>query len=508
MQQKKVCLIILDGWGHGPQDETVNAILHAKTPFVDSLYAKYPHSELLTSGENVGLPTGQMGNSEVGHLNIGAGRVVYQQLVRINRAFAEKTVWDNKVLNQTLAYAQENHKKVHLMGLVSDGGIHSHINHLKGLLQFFAEHEFNQVFVHAFTDGRDTDPKSGKAFLQEVEQSMQQSTGTLATVIGRYYAMDRDKKWDRIKLAYDAMLKAEGKVCENVSEAMDASYAEGVTDEFIQPIIAEKAKETGRITEGDVVINFNFRTDRGRQISRALTQEDFPDHGMQKLNLHYCTLTEYDSTFKDVKVLFENKNLENTLGEMVAKAGKTQLRIAETEKYPHVTFFFSGGREEPFTGEDRIMCQSPKVATYDLAPEMSAAEVSEKVRKAIEEQPYDLVVLNFANADMVGHTGNFDAVVKAVEAVDHHCKDVVKAMLAKGYACLVTADHGNADYEVNPDGSPNTAHTTNPVPCFLIESSTSGHQLQNGKLAHLAPTILQLMDLPQPDEMTGVTLLK
>lgn len=507
MNSNRVCLVILDGWGHGPNDKSVNAILSAKTPFVDSLYHQYPNSELLTCGEHVGLPDGQMGNSEVGHLNIGAGRVVYQQLLLINKAFKEKTVWSNETLLNALAYAKEEKKKVHLIGLVSNGGIHSHIDHFTGLLDFFSHHQFSDVFVHASTDGRDTDPKSGVGFLERLENHMQGSTGQLASVIGRYYSMDRDLKWDRLKLAYDLMVNGVGQQADKISDAMDASYANDVTDEFIKPIITIEGKENGLIEDGDVVINVNFRTDRGRQISRVLTQEDFPEFNMTKKPLHYITLTEYDATFKDVKVMFHKDNLTNTLGEVIQDAGKTQLRIAETEKYPHVTFFFSGGREKVFNGEDRIMAQSPKVATYDLAPKMSAEEIAQKVTKAVDEKPYDLIILNFANADMVGHTGIFSAVEEAVEEADLRAKEVVSHMLKKGYTCLVTADHGNADFEVNADGSPNTAHTTNPVPLFLVGSNAQNLNLKSGKLADIAPTILHLMNIEIPSDMTGDVLV-
>jgi len=507
MNNEKVCLVILDGWGHGPNNKSVNAILSANTPFVDSLYTKYPNSELMTCGEYVGLPDGQMGNSEVGHLNIGAGRVVYQQLVRINKAFSSGEASQNKVLKGALEYAKDNGKKVHLIGLVSDGGIHSHIDHLKGLIGFFSDHSFEQVYVHAFTDGRDTDPQSGEGFINDLKAYMDNKCGALSSIIGRYYSMDRDFKWDRIRLAYDAMIHGKGHLTNSASQSISQSYEQGVTDEFLQPVVLENSLKTGRIEEGDVVINFNFRTDRGRQISRALTQEDFPDQDMKAMNLKYITLTEYDSTYKGVEVMFPSIDLKNTLGEVMSNNGKSQLRIAETEKYPHVTFFFSGGQETTFEGESRIMAQSPKVATYDLAPAMSAKELGEKASEfMISEQP-NLVVLNFANADMVGHTGVFEAVVKAVEQVDESCREVVTTALANGYTCLVTADHGNADFEVNEDGSPNTAHTTNPVPFFLIDPTSSVHSVKNGKLADLAPTILQIMGIDQPSEMTGESLI-
>lgn len=507
MSDKKICLIILDGWGHGPKDESINAILKANTPFVGSLYKSCPNSELMTCGAYVGLPDGQMGNSEVGHLNIGAGRVVHQQLVRINEAFKSGDVNTNPTLIDALSYAKENDKKVHLIGLVSDGGIHAHMDHLKGLVSFFHHQQFTNIFVHAFTDGRDTDPRSGQHFLGELQEFMTERTGTVSTVIGRYYAMDRDLKWDRIKLAYDAMIHGAGDEVDDFQAAFDTSYRDGVTDEFILPMVNKQSKHSGRIEPGDVVININFRTDRGRQLTRALTQESFPGHGMEPLDIKYITLTEYDPTYKNVGVLFPSIDLTNTLGEVMAKHGKTQLRIAETEKYPHVTFFFSGGQETPFPGESRIMAQSPLVKTYDLAPEMSAAEVAQKACDHMVSHSPDLVVLNFANADMVGHTGMFGAVVTAVETVDKYCETVVKHAIEMGYTCLVTADHGNADVEVNQDGSPNTAHTTNPVPLFLIEPEPRIQSISNGKLADLAPTILKLMNIEIPEEMTGTPLV-
>lgn len=506
MRNDRVCLVVLDGWGHGPKDENVNAILKANTPFVDSLYQNYPNSELMTCGEFVGLPDGQMGNSEVGHLNIGAGRVVYQQLVLINKAFAEGTVKDNAVLKDSLSYAKENGKKVHLIGLVSDGGIHSHINHLKGLIDFFSSENFNDLFIHAFSDGRDTDPQSGKAFIEDLQNFTKAHTGNIASVTGRYFAMDRDFKWDRIKLAFDAMVNADGEKTDDLLEAISTSYQNGVTDEFIKPIINQQVD--GKINEGDVVININFRTDRGRQITRALTQEAFPDFGMVPIDMKYITLTEYDATYKGIDVLFPSIDLKNTLGEVMAKNDKTQLRIAETEKYPHVTFFFSGGQETPFNGEERLMAQSPKVATYDFAPEMSAQEVADKACNYIDEKAPNFIMLNFANADMVGHTGVFEAVVKAVEKVDCASQQLVEKALANGYTCLVTADHGNADFEVNADGSPNTAHTTNPVPFFLISADKRYTKVKNGKLADLAPTVLEIMGVEQPVEMTGISLIE
>ncbi|MCB0736251.1 MAG: 2,3-bisphosphoglycerate-independent phosphoglycerate mutase [Bacteroidetes bacterium] len=507
MSKRKVCLIIMDGWGHGPNNDKVNAILSANTPFVDGMYKQFPNSELLTCGLHVGLPDGQMGNSEVGHLNIGAGRVVYQQLVLINNAFSNGSISQNQVLLNAAEYAKSKGKKVHLLGLVSDGGIHSHINHFKGLIEFFKNQNAGAVYVHAFTDGRDTDPKSGAGFIKELADFGASKNAQIASIIGRYYSMDRDFKWDRIKLAYDAMVNGIGNNTNDLIGAIESSYAEGTTDEFLQPIVNSACGENGKIEPGDVVINVNFRTDRGRQISRALTQESFADFGIEPIDIKYITLTEYDATYNNVEVVFENDNLQNTLGEVLTNQGKTQLRIAETEKYPHVTFFFSGGRETPFEGEERIICQSPKVATYDLAPEMSAQQVAEEVIVFSQKNHPDFIALNFANADMVGHTGDFAAVEKAVEEVDRRTEQVVTELSKLGYSFLITADHGNADYEVNDDGSPNTAHTTNPVPCFLIDALNEYAQLNNGKLADLAPTVLKLMEIEQPTEMTGNSLI-
>lgn len=494
--------MILDGWGLA-QDKSVSAIDQANTPVLDKLFDTYPHSKLEASGLAVGLPVGQMGNSEVGHMNIGAGRVVYQDLVKINKAVEENTLGQNETLRETLAYAQSEHKKIHLIGLASDGGVHSHVNHLKGLLSICAEHKLDQVFVHAFTDGRDTDPKSGKAFIEEVKNHADKTTGTIASVVGRYFAMDRDNRWERVKLAYDAMVNGVGLSTNDPIEAIQSSYDSGVTDEFIQPIInADGAK----IEEGDVVLCFNFRTDRGREITQALTQTDFPEQGMTKLNLRYVTMTNYDDSFKGVAVMFDKDNLVNTLGEVLEKAGKQQIRIAETEKYPHVTFFFSGGRETEFEGEKRILCPSPKVATYDLQPEMSANDIKEAIIAELNLGEVDFVCLNFANADMVGHTGVFEAAVKACETVDTCTGEVLEAALANDYTTIVIADHGNSDIMINADGSPNTAHTTNLVPCILVDKDMKP-EMKDGKLGDLAPTILKLMDVEIPSEMTGEFLL-
>ncbi len=507
MAVKKVVLIIMDGWGKG-SDSSSNAIKKASTPFVDALYKNYPNSELLTSAEDVGLPEGQMGNSEVGHLNIGAGRIVYQDLVKVNLAIKNHSLHNNPVVKETFSYAKKNNKKLHFIGLVSDGGVHSHINHLKALCDIAKEHELRNVFIHAFTDGRDTDPKSGIHFIEELKNHLQNSTGKIASVIGRYYAMDRDKRWERVKLAYDLLVNGTGTKTKNCLDAINDSYKQNVTDEFIKPIavVDEKDQPIGKIEDGDAVICFNFRTDRCREITQVLTQKDFPEQKMEKLNLHYVTLTNYDDTFKNVNVIFEKDNLSMTLGEVISNAHKKQIRISETEKYPHVTFFFSGGREEPFTGETRIMIPSPKVATYDLQPEMSAIGVTDAIVAELEKGEPDFVCLNFANADMVGHTGIFNAVVKAVETVDACVKRVVEAGLKNGYSFLITADHGNADFMVNDDGSPNTAHTTNPVPLFLIDADYK--TISNGKLCDIAPTILKIMDINIPLEMVGKILIK
>ena len=507
MQQKPAILVIMDGWGHG-KVRKADAIALANTPFVSSLYHRYPNSELITCGEVVGLPAGQMGNSEVGHLNIGAGRIVYQELQRINLAIQDGTLAANPVFQEALRLAGEENRNLHLIGLVSDGGVHSHITHLKALTTLAQAAGLKRVFVHAFTDGRDTDPKGGLDYLNDLEQHLAQTTGKVATVTGRYYAMDRDKRWERVKLAYDALVRGVGEKTGDIAEAVKRSYDNGVTDEFIKPIIHTDASGNPLTTirNGDVVICFNFRTDRCREITQVLTQQDFPDQDMQKLDLTYVTMTEYDKDFTGVRVIFTTKDLVMTMGEVLEKAGKTQIRMAETEKYPHVTFFFSGGRETEFTGERRIMAPSPKVATYDLKPEMSAPELTEAVLEALRGQTADFICLNFANADMVGHTGVWDAVIRAVETVDHCVEQVVTEALRHGYRVFLTADHGNSDFEMNADGSPNTAHSLNPVPFFVISDDFTG-KLKDGKLGDIAPTILHFMGVPIPGEMTGELLV-
>jgi len=505
---KKVILMILDGWGIATKPE-VSAINKANTPFVDSLYNKYSHSKLDASGLAVGLPDGQMGNSEVGHMNIGAGRVVYQDLVKINKAIDENTIENNKTLQETLKYVKDNNKKLHFIGLVSDGGVHSHLNHLKGLISIADNYGLDDVFVHALTDGRDTDPKSGLGFLEELQSHMDMTTGKIGTVIGRYYAMDRDKRWERVQLAYDALVNGTGVHTRDIFKAIKDSYAADVTDEFIKPIIHvnEEGDPYAKIEEGDVVFGFNFRTDRLREITIALTQQDFPEYNMKTIGLFFVTMTNYDNSFKDVKVIFDKDNLNNTLGETLSQRGKKQIRIAETEKYPHVTFFFSGGRELEFEGESRLLCPSPKVATYDMQPEMSAYDIRDKIIPELEKGDVDFVCLNFANADMVGHTGDFSAAVKACETVDECTKDVVNAALKNDYAIIIIADHGNSDYMINEDGTPNTAHTTNLVPCILVDNELRP-KMKDGKLGDLAPTILTLMGETIPSEMTGKILIE
>ena len=503
---KKVILMILDGWGI-TQDPKVSAIYNAKTPYINALYDKYPNAELRTDGENVGLPAGQMGNSEVGHMNLGAGRIVYQNLARINKAVKEKTLGKEKVLLDTLKYAKENKKNIHLLGLVSNGGIHAHINHLKGILDVAKENEVDNVFLHAFTDGRDCDPKSGTYFINDIQEYMKESTGELASVTGRYYAMDRDNRWERVGEAYNGLVNGIGLKTQDIIATINQNYKEGLTDEFHKPIIItdEDGSPKTTIKEGDAVVFFNYRTDRGRELTNALCQNDFPEFGMKKLDLYFTTITLYDASFKGINVIYNNDNIKNTLGEVLALAGKKQIRIAETEKYPHVTFFFSGGQEEPFKGESRILRNSPKVATYDLKPEMSAYELKDALCKDLEKGEADFVCLNFANGDMVGHTGIMQAAIKACEAVDICAKEVIETGLANGYSTLLIADHGNCETMMNPDGSPHTAHTTNPVPFILIDKEIKS--IKSGILGDIAPTILELIGVEKPKEMTQNSLL-
>ena len=506
--QKKVLLIILDGWGI-TQDPKVSAIYQGKTPFFDSLLKKYPNASLRTDGLNVGLPEGQMGNSEVGHMNLGAGRIVYQDFVKINKAVADGSLAKEKSLVDAFTYAKENNKKVHLLGLLSDGGVHSHINHTKGLLKAAKDFGLTDVYLHAFTDGRDVDPKSGKGFIADIVNYMDENGGKLATICGRYYAMDRDERWERVKLSYDVMVNGIGEKSTDAVESMAKSYEEGITDEFIKPIVMvdDSNAPVAKIEEEDVIVFFNFRTDRGRQITRALSQEEFPEYNMHSLPLHYVTMTNYDASFKNISVIYDKENLKETLGEVLEKNHKKQIRIAETEKYAHVTFFFSGGREKPFEGEKRILCPSPKVATYDLQPEMSAKDVEEAIIPELKNQETDFVCLNFANTDMVGHTGIMEAAQKAAEAVDGCLKNVITTALENDYVSIIIADHGNSEKMINEDGTPNTAHTTFPVPLILVEKNKE-HKIKDGVLADIAPTILELMEIKQPKSMTQKSLLE
>jgi 2,3-bisphosphoglycerate-independent phosphoglycerate mutase len=506
MNNKKVMLLILDGWGYGKQDKS-DAAFAANTPFFDSILSKYAHSRLEASGEAVGLPAGQMGNSEVGHMNLGAGRVVYQELGRINKAISDGSIKTNKTLVDAFEYAQKNNKAVHLIGLLSNGGVHAHINHLKGLCDAANEKGLKDVFIHGFLDGRDTDPNSGLGFVNELEDHLKHSTGKIASLIGRYYAMDRDSRWERVKLAYDLLVKGTGELATDAAVAVGKSYAAGVTDEFTNPIVIteENGSPVATIKSDDVVICFNYRTDRGREITSALTQADYPDYDMYKLPLYYVTMTAYDENFKDVKVIFTKDDLTETLGEVLERNHKNQIRIAETEKYPHVTFFFSGGREQPFEDEKRIMIPSPKVATYDLQPEMSAQGITTAICAELETGWADFICLNFANPDMVGHTGVFDAVVKAVETADKCAEVVVTKGLENGYSFIILADHGNSEFMVNNDGSVNTAHTTNLVPCILVDNDYKS--IADGKLGDIAPTILKMMGLEKPAIMTGNSLI-
>ncbi|GAA3772938.1 2,3-bisphosphoglycerate-independent phosphoglycerate mutase [Corallibacter vietnamensis] len=503
---KKVILMILDGWGTSP-DPKVSAIDQAETPFIDSLYKNYPYASLRTDGLHVGLPEGQMGNSEVGHMNLGAGRIVYQDLVKINLAVKNNTLKDEPTLVNAFEYAKTNNKPIHFLGLLSDGGVHSHINHLLGLVKAANSFGVENSYIHAFTDGRDVDPKSGFGFVTELQQHIENTNTQLATITGRYYAMDRDKRWERVKLAYDALVHGMGEQSQDALKSISANYDNDITDEFIKPIVmVDDAKQPiAKIKDGDVVVFFNFRTDRGRQLTEALSQKDFHEQNMHKLDLHYVTMTNYDENFKNINVIYNKENLTDTLGEVLSKHNKKQIRIAETEKYPHVTFFFSGGQEEPFPGESRILRHSPKVATYDLKPEMSAFELRDALVPELEKGETDFVCLNFANGDMVGHTGVMEAAVKACEAVDTCVKDVVTAALENGYTTLLIADHGNCETMINPDGSPNTAHTTNPVPVILIDNDLK--QINDGILGDLAPTILKLIGVPQPEKMDRHALI-
>ena len=498
--------MILDGWGI-TQDKEVSAIAKANTPFMDSLPDKFPHATLRTDGMNVGLPEGQMGNSEVGHMNLGAGRIVYQDLVKINMAVEKDTLKDEPVLEEALNYAVKNNKPVHFMGLVSDGGVHSHINHLKGLLTAAEKLGVEKKYVHAFTDGRDVDPHSGKGFIEDLIPHLKETRSELASVIGRYYAMDRDKRWERVKKAYDLIVKGEGEKSTDAVSAIQKSYDEGISDEFIKPIVLtdDDGNPVATLNEKDVVIYFNFRTDRGRQLTQALSQDNFPEYDMKKLTLYYVTMTKYDDRFENINIIFQKSNIKATLGEVLEYEGKKQIRIAETEKYPHVTFFFSGGREEPFKGEKRIMCNSPKVATYDLQPEMSAYEIKDKIVHEIDKESADFICLNFANPDMVGHTGDFDAAIKACETVDICAKEVAETAYEHDYSIIIIADHGNSEVMKNQDGSPNTAHTTNPVPLILMDKDVKS--IKDGKLGNIAPTILKLMGISQPDLMTEDPLI-
>lgn len=503
---KKVILMILDGWGKSP-DPKVSAIDNANTQFIDSLYTKYGHASLRTDGLHVGLPEGQMGNSEVGHMNLGAGRIVYQDLAKINLAVTNDTFKDETVLKNALEYAKTNQKAVHILGLVSDGGVHSHINHLYGLLDVIDAHGIEKSFIHAFTDGRDVDPKSGYGFISELETRLESSSTELATITGRYYAMDRDNRWERIKIAYDALVNNKGLHSSNATKTIQNNYDEGLTDEFLKPIIITDKNNApvAKIEEGDVVLFFNFRTDRGRELTEVLSQNDKHEYNMHKLKLHYVTMTNYDDNFKNIEVIFNKDNVTNTLGEVLETHGKTQLRMAETEKYPHVTFFFSGGRETAFKGEERILKNSPKVATYDLQPEMSAFELKDALVAELKKETLDFVCLNFANGDMVGHTGVMDAAIKACEAVDTCVEAVITTALEHNYTTLLIADHGNCETMINPDGTPNTAHTTNPVPIILIDKELTS--IKDGVLGDIAPTILKLIGIEKPEVMTQNSLI-
>ncbi|MGC6403470.1 MAG: 2,3-bisphosphoglycerate-independent phosphoglycerate mutase [Flavobacteriaceae bacterium] len=502
---QNVLLMILDGWGKSP-DPKVSAVDQAKTPYIDSLYKEYHHAELRTDGQHVGLPEGQMGNSEVGHMNLGAGRIVYQDLAKISRAIDRQEIAQEPELKEAMAYALTHQKPIHLMGLLSDGGVHSHIEHLEGLMDVLGTHKI-PFYLHAFTDGRDVDPKSGVDFVERILTKLSATGGQLASIIGRYYAMDRDQRWERVKKAYDVIVKGVGTPTQDPITAIKQSYQNGITDEFLEPLVLTDSHQNpvGTLKTDDVVLFFNFRTDRGRQLTQALSQQAYPEQGMQPLSLYYVTLTNYDATFQNVRVIFDKENIKDTLGETLSKAGKSQVRIAETEKYPHVTFFFNGGREAPFEGEERILCPSPKVATYDLKPEMSAYEIRDAIVDKISRDQPNFICLNFANPDMVGHTGSMEAAIKACEVVDSCTQKVVETALKYEYACLIIADHGNCETMVNPDGTPNTAHTTNPVPVILVDQEHK--PIEDGILGDIAPTILKLMGLQQPAAMTQKPLI-
>ena len=497
--------MILDGWGIAP-DKKVSAVDQAQTPFIDGLYNNYPHAQLLTHGENVGLPEGQMGNSEVGHMNLGAGRIIYQDFAKINKALKDNTLKNEKSLSKAFDYAIKNNKPVHFLGLLSNGGVHSHINHLKGLITAAKDAGVHHSYIHAFTDGRDVDPMSGKGFVEDIDAFAKANNAQIASVIGRYYAMDRDKRWERVQIAYDLIVKGEGRTTADVSQSIQESYDHGVTDEFLNPLVlTEGNAPVATVNEGDVIIFFNFRTDRGRELTEMLSQRDFPEQGTTKLNLYYVTMTNYDETFVGMNVIYDKDNLVNTLGETLAKAGKKQIRIAETEKYPHVTFFFNGGRETPFDGESRLLCPSPKVATYDMQPEMSAFEIRDTIVPEIRKGEVDFVCLNFANPDMVGHTGVIEAAIKACETVDNCTKEIVTTAQENDYTVIIIADHGNAETMINPDGSPNTAHTTNPVPVILVDKDIK--KINDGILADIAPTVLKLIGVTQPEVMDRISLV-
>ena len=509
MNEKHALLVILDGWGISPDDK-ISALAQANTPFVDHLCKNYPNSTLVTYGEEVGLPPGQMGNSEVGHLNIGAGRVVYQDFAKINKSISDGDFYTHAVFSEAMDYANRNNKPVHLIGLLSDGGVHAHTSHLRALCDIAEKKGVKNSYVHAFLDGRDVDPKSGGSYLSSLQDYIKDKPVELASVIGRYYAMDRDKRWERIKLAYDLLVNGIGTATTDPVAAVTKSYQQDITDEFIQPLVCVDAENNpiGKVQSDDVVIFYNFRTDRPREITEVLTQKDFPDFGMSKLPLHYVTMTRFDENFKNVKVAFPKDNLTQTLGEVISDAQCSQIRIAETEKYPHVTFFFSGGREATFPGENRIVVPSPKVATYDLQPEMSAYIVTEKIIQAIENYQPNFICLNYANTDMVGHTGDMQAAIKAAETVDECLQNLIQSALKHDYQAIIIADHGNSDVMMNADGSPNTAHTTNPVPCIYVNKRADNFELSGGKLADIAPTILGMLDIPVPEIMTGNNLLK